>query len=349
MVRNLLVFLLNDLYSYIHIMRFLEILQHLKQNNFDKKELNELAKSFFKIALKIVNYKIKDSLPRKYFGNYSDTCSEIANDAISPLFEPSKGGSDLSIIRSLNSWKYDITNEAEADFFVNKVIWKRVSQTITKKIKETDPVFARIHHNLSNTIKKYDYKKTTYYSTIYIVKDLPFIKIKPLFSEDHFEEIPIQIFAERPFHLLDKLFAYIIKDGRFQPAIPMNLLVKKIKALQSEYSETDKSMPQDSIEYRININEAVELASSGIKNILNKYVKDDKISPEDYRVFNKLFEQLSIDLLNGGIQGSLYFYMSEQKEDLSRNLFYETYHRKLNYLYNKYMSSIKKVLNFDEF
>ena len=328
-------------------MKFLQIINKLKKNQLSPAETNFLARSLYNISLYTVRHKIKEVISSKHSLNYTDLIKEISNDAVSTLFEPVKNSNQPSLINSLQSWNHPITNEAEAEYFVNKVVWNRVSQTLIGKLKELDPVFAKIHHNLSMTVKKYSYNKIVYFGTVYIIREPAFTKIKPLLKEKDMDDFPAVLFTKNSHQVLKDLFEHIDQEGRFQPAIPANLLVKRMKNLLIENFDTVNCTYPEAVEDRLLMKDAIDQAYSGIKEILNNYAASDKIDFENIEIFTSIFSKLSADLLNGGIRGSLFYYMNEHKKDLSRDEFYSIYHRRLSYLYDKYMSKIKSVLELN--
>ena len=44
----------------------------------------------------------------------------------------------------MEKWNDSIDSEGSANYFLSRIIWRRVDQTVTKLYKENDPVFDKI-------------------------------------------------------------------------------------------------------------------------------------------------------------------------------------------------------------
>jgi len=311
----------------------------LSRNPNDRKSLNDLIGMSLNIAVTYLKIKFFSDINPKL--KWQDNIEEIAMDAIVPLFVSNRDGK-LGIIKALENWKSEITSDSDSYFFLNRVIWKRVEQTVIIKIKQRDPIFARIHKNLSTCIATHNFKKLSYLGTVYIVhKNTDEINGK-LIPDDEFENLPGYLFEKKQFKLCNGILDYLVTETEYFPAIPMNRLVVKIKQQYFRNSESNSlSAVTKTNEY---IDDIFTLSLQKINDkIYNSYYSKGKLTKDESDAIYKSFEIMAKEISNGGLNSSLYDYLQINMKDLTKEKFYTDYHGIMNYLLIGFKKNISKL------
>lgn len=319
----------------------LSILLKIKEDRFTSLELHNLIKYTYSIAKSILrnNFINKLYLQKKDFL----TVEDVAMDSITQLFVKNSNN-ELGIKKTLLNWNDNIDSEADADYFIHKLVWSRIEQTITKIIKDRDPIFSKIHKTLSICINKFNYNKINHLGTIYIVQDNNTNIQGTVIDEKFFDSIPESIFELKQNKLCDALFSIIVNESDNFPAIPFNDLIKRIKKhhfIQYKNSQTFFSESEENIHYGRIIENSIETLTTKIENF---YVAKEKISGEEAELIKASFNDISKDLMNGGINSSLFSYLKYQKNTLTKDEFYSKYHHIMNYLFSEFKKNIAKQI-----
>ncbi len=269
------------------------------------------------------------------------TCEDLAHDAVSPLFLKNTSGITV-ICNSYLKWNKKIEDDAEIDFFLHRVVWKSLEQRVASLYKETDPFFAKIIKTVSAGIDGLDYKKVYHFGTAYILRaDLAEIS-GPVINQKEFNCFPSSLFLNRQKKLFDGLTSYIEKNTSYFPAIPLNLLVKRIKEINlSEELRLENADDFDLIELNDIINNAKHLIKEKIKNT---YRAKGKLSEDETGKIVKIFEDISADLRNGGMHLNIMDYYEKVFGDTCAEIYYTRYQKILSYLYNIYREEISSGL-----
>lgn len=308
-------------------------LEYLIKNPNDKKAINHLIETSFLIA--------KTYLKMKYFSNHeqklkwSENLDDIAMDAIVPLFIVN-GSGKLGILRALDNWESDLKDNPDTLFFLNRVIWKRVEQTIIKLIKQKDPIFAKIHKNLSACVSNYNLGKINYFGTLYIVGN----KVKQIsgkvIDNGEFEKLPTYLFTKKQFELCNGILTYLINNTDFFPAIPMSQLVKRLKVLHFA-DNLGSDVVNNEFGHNIDVDNALGFSLDKIKDKINNfYIKHNKLNINDSTAIYNSFIIIAEEMKNGGVNSSLYEYLSVEISGLTKDDFYKKYHGIMNYLLNEF-------------
>lgn len=318
-----------------------ELLKKFEDNNFNKQELNDFIKYCFNISYS----SIKRSYSKKLIPSFTDkqTLEDLAIDSIVPLFT-SHGTNRLGILKALDGWKSPITDNIESDYFVLKLVWKRTDQTVTKFLKELDPVFGKVLKTLNLCIATNSIKKIRYFGTVYIVEETVHEISDCIPENDFLDRVPYSILKYTQLELFNALFAYIKEETDYFPAIPLNLLVKKIREMHAEqFNIETKDYADHSDEF---IYDSLLKKEMGIinKNIYSFYLPQKRINEEEAEYILASFNDISADLLNGGVHSSLYDYLKFRNNELTREEFYSKYHNIMNYLYKRLKSNLTKQL-----
>ncbi|MBI9070078.1 MAG: hypothetical protein JEY94_00675 [Melioribacteraceae bacterium] len=322
----------------INLKKILERLE-VEQNNTN--ELNILINYSIKIALANLKTKYRNKVK-----NYSQTeLYDISMDSIVSLFIKNPRG-ELVILDSAKKWKLGLNDHSDVDYFLHKIVWKSVQQTVYNIYKENDPVFDKINKTISTCINANNYSKTNYNGIIFVTKGENCKIDGKVIDEDEFLIIPAEYFLPKQEKLLEGLLNYISGELNYFPAIPFNLMIKRIKLLNQEFYSGFYEIYDPHISSKISIDEIlVKCKSKLIKQLDVGYLNKNKLTTEECRAFNGAFDLIVIDLKNGGLHSSLYEYLSSEIKNLTKDDFYSKYHQIMNYLLKDFKLNIKEMLN----
>ncbi len=269
--------------------------------------------------------------------------SDIAIDAIAPLFQRDDNNSFFVIKKSFENWIPSIQTEEDAAYFLNKITAKNATQHISTLLKNSDPFFAKILDSLNYFIRKENYYKINYLGHVYVVEtvvdDIP----ANVIGNEQFEKLPINLFIDQK-TLLKKLFNYLNKETAFYPAIPLNQLVQKIKYLNISFNDLNESI--DGCVKSLEVNEKVNAGFKTAKELLiATYLNKNKLNETETESFEKALMDISEDLKDGGINPGLYGYLQKHITGLSRDYYDKKYHNILEYLLRVMKSTIAKELD----
>ena len=322
-----------------YISNLAEILNEVQFSNISRKNINFLISKSYRISNSFLQAKFKNNL--KSLQNDILTIDDIAMTAIIPLFLKNEDG-EMGIKSSISKWNDKLETESDCEFFLSRIIWRRVDQAVTKILKERDPFFEKILKTLNVCINTTELKKIRFFGTVLILEN-QFSKItKPVIDEDRFNLIPEKSFTFKQAELFLNIFDYLKTNTDFSPAIPLNLLVKRIKNsfLNEIYFQTGYSF--NNIE-EISLQEIVNNGLTDIKKKLDiNYVSKNKIGQEDADFIYGAFNNISKDMLNGGMNDSLFSYLKDYNQSLTREIFYVKYHHIMNYLLTQFKNNISK-------
>ncbi len=258
------------------------------------------------------------------------TLSDIAIDAIAPLFQRDEENSFFLIKKSCESWTPPIETEEDAAYFLNKITAKNAEQHISTILKNSDPFFSKILDSINYFIRKENFYKINYLGRIYIVENSVKEFSIRIIDNEQFERLPVEIFTNQK-TLLKNVFSYLKEETNFYPAIPLNQLVQKIKYLMISHSHLEDTV--SGFAKSIEINEKVEIGFKTAKELLiTSYFNKNKLSKTETDNFEKTLKDISQDLKDGGLNPGLYGYLQKHFEGLSREFYDENYHNILEYL-----------------
>lgn len=322
--------------------QLLNILVLIKNNNCSDRELNSLAHYCINLSVHYLNARHSS-----FFQSSSNTLEkriDVAVDAITPLFTEAGNESRLGIEKSLLQWNKNIETEADADFFINRLVWNRTEQTIIAKYKQNDPFFAKIYKTISTCISENNFKKMSFLGIYYIVRDTITKIDGRLISQDSFDNLPDSLFFKKQSALINGLLVYIKKELSCCPAIPINQLIKRIKHLCFRDFNNSSVDDRDKLELNLSLKPALNKSLEEVNIKLDHYYEKNKLTKHEYSSFQNAFKNISIDLMNGGNLESLYQYLSDEIPGLTQETFYSKYHRTFNYIFNIFRSSLAEEL-----
>jgi|GEM_PF-2770661 hypothetical protein len=310
----------------------LESLDLIKKNLITPQTISFLYGNCYKIAYAAVSKKYGQTSHSFFTG---DTAIEnIATDAIAPLFLSAKPNEPISLYKSLIQWSTPINTEAEAEFFLIKIVTNRVAQHITKLLKDTDPVFKKIHGSLKHFADKNGYNRIYFLGVLYITLPADKEIFGPLIPSEILESLPINLFSAKLDKVLENLFHYIDKETDYFPAIPINAIVRKIKLLiGNEFLSPWVEATYPNYEEQIDIEKLIDRCLSKVyKGINELYSYKVRLNDEMLDAYRSVLRDISIDLQNGGINRGIFDYFNNYFADITKDQFYERHYSHLNYL-----------------
>lgn len=308
----------------------LEILPFFNNTEFGlaQSNLSILIEKSYRIAIKYLQvHRLNIS---KLINNEDLTLQELAMDCIVGLFVKETDSEVIAIQQTFSNWKPAIKTEEDSLYFLNRVVASRVEQHIFKLFKEVDPFFSKILDSVNYLIRTGGFYKIHFLGKTFITEtDLENFE-KCFISTDEFEKIPAELFKEKK-SLLNNLFAYLNDETDFNPAIPLNDLINRLKHINfSEYLVNEFVVN----EYKkIEINEIVEDGfNCAIEKLLNSYVEKGKLDNQEQKAFESALKEMASDLSDGGINPGLYHYLFPNISGLTEIEYKTKYHNILEYL-----------------
>lgn len=300
-------------------------------------------KTLFHYCLKVgeIYARSNTKVSVKNLSKWDISEKDLVFEAVAPLFTKNRKGK-LNIQQSLENWKSPVADQKDFEFFLNKIVWKRVEQKIMNLIKDSDPFFGKILKTVSVAISQNNYQKTSYFGVVYIIKSSSKRISGPVITPEEFVKIPPEYFLSKQKKLLDGLTSYLTEETDYFPAIPLNELIKKVKELYL-------NDPVNYINYddsgKIEIQDLVTQAKENvISKIHTTYLNKSKLSGQDVGRITNIFNNISLDLIDGGVNSNMISYFEDSFPDVPKELYYEKYQKILNYLYKNFKEEIKSKL-----
>lgn len=321
----------------------LKVFSDLRIKKLSRSELNFLITFSYKISYSLLKAKYGQNIAN--ITHESLSLEDIAMDAIIPLFV-NNGNRKLGILNSLENWDSPLNNDADAEFFLSQIIWRRVEQTVTKFFKQKDPVFSKILKTLNACIKTNDFRKQRYFGTVYITNSKNLEINGRVIDDNEFNKLPQNLFKLRQAELFNSIFEYLLSETDYYPAIPLNSLVRRIKLYYlNHYSGIAVSETNDN--FLFTYSDIVKEEIMLLKEKLHAtYVVSGKLTEENAEKLYKSFQNISNDLLNGGVHSSLYDYLSDFDKNLTKEEFYSKYHHIMHYLLKQLKNNIAEKIIF---
>jgi hypothetical protein len=271
------------------------------------------------------------------------TLQELAIDCIAGLFVNENNSEIISLKQTFNNWEPVVTTEDDCIYFLNKVVASRVEQHISKLLKEDDPFFAKLLHSINYLVRTGGFYKIHFLGKTFITEtDLENFE-KCFISSDEFEKLPTLLFQNKK-SLLEDLFSYLKNETEFNPAIPLNDLINRLKHINFSDFLVNEFV---SNEYKkIEVNEIiVEGLDSAIEKLISSYVEKGKLDRDEKIAFELALKEMANDLSDGGINPGLYHYLSPHFAGLSETDYKLKYHNILEYLLKVMKNNIARKLN----
>jgi len=293
-----------------------------------QQSINNLVEICFKIALNHLRFNYRKV--QRIILRDEISLEDIAIDSITPLFEKDQSGCFKNILEPFSSWQPPIKTEEEAFYFLSKIIQKRVEQHLSFLLRESDPFFSKLMDSVNYLVKKYNFKKVTYFGSIYIINSECEVISGKTIPIEEFENLPANLFTEKK-NLLQNIFLYLNSETSYASAIPFNALIHKLKELNiALYNFTESTTEQnDSIEINSIVAQAL---NKTIQKLENSYLSKEKLSMDEGEKFRKALMDISHDIKDGGVNPGLYKYLLAHFQCLDEETYKQKYHNILEYL-----------------
>lgn len=304
------------------------------------KSRRQLIELSYKIALSYITFNHRRV--KKILISEEITPKEFALEAIAPLFEPDEKNRFILIEKTLKQWFPPVTNENEAQFFLNKLVQMKTEQHISKLLRQADPFFSRLLDKLNYHIKKNGYKKLRYLGTVYIVpSECDEIRGR-IIREDEFNQIPRSLFNFNN-KILQKIFDYIEQNTEFVNALPLNLLILRIK--DAEISSFESQDSSANFIEESNVEKVLENALRITLSKLNEsYFNKGKLNSEEILIFEKTLVDILRDMKDGGVNPGLCKYLMANDNRITIELYEKKYRNILEYIYKVLKQNIAAQL-----
>jgi len=317
----------------------IKILDALSQPD-NKLSINHLIETCHKIALAYLHFNYRKVF--RFLNNEELTIDEFALDAIASMFTRENGEQHIKLKQSFVKWSPPVNSEEDALFFLNKVVCNKVEQHIFSYLREEDPIFSKILDSINHLIKIKGFKKIHSYGKTFIVDSNYDETRLEYIDRFEFEKLPGKLFKEKKI-LIESLIHYLSNETDFVPAIPLNELVYKIKHTSvSEFITTESSYDSRK---QFELNELIEFANSkSVEKLYKSYYEKGKLNKSETDSMHNALKDLCEDLKNGGINPGLYSYLQPYINNLTKEVYRETYHNILEYLFKITKSTIAEKL-----
>ncbi|MBW7843516.1 MAG: hypothetical protein H3C40_12400 [Ignavibacterium sp.] len=293
-----------------------------------QQSINNLVEICFKIALSHLRFNYKKV--HRIILRDEISLEDIAIDSITSLFERDQMGCFKNILEPFNSWQPPIKTEEEALFFLTKLVQKRADQHISHLLRESDPLFSKLADSVNYLLKKYSYRKTSYFGTIFIINSLTENISGKTIPIEEFEKLPAKLFTEKK-NLLQNIFLYLNSETSYVSAIPFNALIHKLKELNTALYNISESTTEQNDNIEINSIVAQALNKT-IQKLDDTYISKEKLSMDEGEKFRKALMDISRDIKDGGVNPGLYKYLLAHIQALDEETYKQKYHNILEYL-----------------
>ena len=113
--------------------------------------------------------------------------------------------------------------------------------------------------------------------------------------------------------------------------------VERYKDTVSEYVEQENNFVFESL---------IQKEIEGIREKIDTfYIPQNKITETDAEYIMASFNDITEDLMKGGLNSSLYGYLKFRNHDLTSDEFYGKFHHIMNYLYKNLKGNLAKQFN----
>ncbi len=293
-----------------------------------QQSINKLVEVCYKIASGYLHFRYKKI--HRIILRDEISVEDIAIDSIASLFEKDNSGYFHNILKPFKSWQPQIITEEEALYFLIKLIQKRVEQHISFLLRESDPFFSKLMDSVNYLVKKHNFKKFTYFGTVFIINsDCERISGNTIPIEE-FEKLPASLIIGKK-NLLQNIFQYLTSETCYTAAIPFNALIYKLKELNIALYKINESTTEqdDSIEVDSIVTEALKKT---LIKLNESYLSKDKLTFEEGEKFRNSLLDIANDMKDGGIQPGLYRYLMAHFDGLDEETYKHKYHNILEYL-----------------
>lgn len=327
-------------------------LEILEKDNITPVELNELAKFCCNISYMFV-IKNRSRITPCFLGgeyNYKD----FAISAVTPLFLRNQQN-EYSIKTAFKNWSTPIRTQTEAIAFLNTLIKSRVDQHLYESIRNSDPYYTKLQRSIYHFARKQNFKIIRHSGKTYLSKSGFSGNSMKFIDEKSFEAIPYYLFSNDE-TLLTEIACYLEAETDFFPAIPVNILIRRLKYLRGseEYlyevnpEESSEISCDSSINYMddaIHVNDMISNAITKSTAKLDKfYLGKNKLNSHEAGSLKAAIADMAWDIKHGFNCYGLHKYLDTYMKTLSREDYESKYQNILEYMLKTIKTTIAQSL-----
>jgi hypothetical protein len=261
---------------------------------------------------------------------------DIALEAVSNLLSNNDSDYLESLRKTFISWEPKITAEAEANFFINKVIDRSIYQCIIKKYSQIDPLFSKILKEIKrihqgNHQFKLIQKMGVDYLTTTDFEESNELKIIP---QDELIVLTIDTVPDNNYirGWIEEVFNSIQEYTEYNPILPINSLALKIKLEMGAVHKIDFNVmpdPEMLVLYKEGVVSSLRKVHSRIKSLKKKKnAYDEKTAA----IFHEAISDIANDILHGEVVGNYFDYLKYYDSELTIDNYRVNYRSQFEYL-----------------
>lgn len=330
----------------------LNTLEILEKENITPEELNALAKYCCNISYMFV-IKNRSKIAPCFLGgeyNYKD----FAISAVTPLFLRNQQN-EFSIRTAFKNWDSPIRTQTEVMEFLHKLIKSRVDQHLSESIRSSDPYYTKLQRTIYHFARKQNFKLIRHSGRAYFVKSGTKAEGRRLIDEESFEAIPYYLLSNDE-TLLTDIASYLEAETDFHPAIPVNILIRRLKYLRGcdEYCcevnpgenceprcETHPNYMDDAIHVNDMISRAVSMSTAKLDKF---YLGRNKLNSHEAGFLKAAIADMAWDIQHGFSCHGLHYYLDTYINSLSREVYESKYQNILEYMLKTIKTTIAQSM-----
>lgn len=318
----------------------LNTLEILEKDNITPGELNELAKFCCNISYMFVIKNRSRITPCFLDGEYN--YKDFAVSAVTPLFLRNQQN-EYSIKTAFRNWTTPIRTQTEAIAFLHKLIKSRVDQHLSESIRNSDPYYIKLQRTIYYFARKQNFKIIRHSGKTYLAKSDVYGTSRNFIDEEAFESIPYYLLSNDE-TLLTEITSFLEAETDFIPAIPVNILIRRLKYLRGSHEYNFEVNPGENSEFRtdcrvnsmdeaIYVNDMISDAISKSTAKLDKfYLGKNKLNSSEAGSLKAAIADMAWDIKHGFTCHGLHNYLHNYMESLSREDYESKYQNILEYL-----------------
>jgi hypothetical protein len=276
--------------------------------------VNALVETCIKLARSYLRFSYHKIA--KHLQNDSLTFNEFAISSAAPLFKRDENDRFVSLEKAMASWKHKITDDAEAMYFLSKLVSKQVAPHIFDYYRENDPLFAKVYDSLHYHIRTSGVKKISHLAVVYLIRQEHSVENLEWVDREHIEAAPAPLFVpDKGF--LTALFGHFDELTSKPCALPLSAIIERMKGIIVSSSQISNRYEDEA--FNIDASAMIEQALTMCKHKLHKsyYAKGKLTGEEASALFNTL-KIMTKDMKDGGIKPGLFEYLKQCLPAVSR-------------------------------
>jgi hypothetical protein len=262
-----------------------------------------------------------------------------AFSSISDLFCINRHTGKIGMESAMENWYSPLENDDDAFFFLNTVIISRAEQRVTQVLRDRSPEFAKIMRRIRYLSQISGFVKHSFLGQNFLMKRSSGQISAPLIGHHEFSKLPSSLINIEDKNILDNIAGFLQKETEFFPAIPLNYLVKRCVAEVAVKMPMNFDHYPDETSY-LYLQQIVEMSLEPVIAIINRYVADKKITPDEAMMLIDVMTDVGNDLIEFGEKGLIIDYVKKYLPNRSKWALKKKYGNQLKYLYNIFKKHI---------